>query len=74
MKGTIIYSPREVRYEDRHVPKIIEPTRVILKLSATCMCGSDLWTYGGIEEITCPTPMDHEYVGIIEFGVDSTLE
>jgi threonine dehydrogenase-like Zn-dependent dehydrogenase len=35
-------------------------------LSAACVCGSDLWPYRGIEKVTGPTPMGHEYVGIVE--------
>jgi threonine dehydrogenase-like Zn-dependent dehydrogenase len=47
-------------------PTIIEPTDAIIRMLATCVCGSDLWPYGGIEPITDPTPMGHEYVGIVE--------
>jgi threonine dehydrogenase-like Zn-dependent dehydrogenase len=45
---------------------IIEPTDAILRLSATCICGSDLWPYRGIDTSTGPQPMGHEYVGIVE--------
>ena len=30
------------------------------------MCGSDLWPYRGINPVTQPTPMGHEYCGIVE--------
>ena len=43
MKGAVIFGPRDVRYVDRADPVIREPTDVILRLSATCVCGSDLW-------------------------------
>ncbi|HEX5972002.1 MAG TPA: zinc-dependent alcohol dehydrogenase family protein [Gemmatimonadaceae bacterium] len=66
MKGAILYGPRDVRYVARDDPKIIEPTDVILRLSATCVCGSDLWPYRGLQPIKGPSPMGHEYVGIIE--------
>jgi threonine dehydrogenase-like Zn-dependent dehydrogenase len=66
MKGVIMYGPGDVRVEQRADPTIIEPTDAILRLSATCVCGSDLWPYRGIEPITRPTPMGHEYVGIVE--------
>ncbi len=66
MKGTVIYGPRDVRFEEREDPKIIKPTDAIIKMSATCVCGSDLWTYRGINEIAHPTPMGHEYCGIVE--------
>jgi len=66
MKGTMIYGPRDVRFEERPDPKIIEPTDAILKVSAACVCGSDLWPYRGIAQINGPAPMGHEYVGIVE--------
>jgi threonine dehydrogenase-like Zn-dependent dehydrogenase len=45
MLGTVLYGPRDIRFEDRPDPKIIQPTDAILRLSATCICGSDLWPY-----------------------------
>ncbi len=66
MRGAVLYAPGEVRVEDRDDPKIIEPTDAILRLSATCVCGSDLWPYRGVEAVAGPSPMGHEYVGIVE--------
>src|SRR5689334_21526640 len=66
MKGAVLYGARDVRYVEREDPRIMEPTDVILHLSASCVCGSDLWPYRGISEIKGPTPMGHEYCGIVE--------
>jgi len=66
MKGTVLYGPGDIRFEDREDPKIVEPTDAILRLSATCVCGSDLWPYRGLQPIDGPTPMGHEYCGIVE--------
>ena len=66
MKGTILYGPRDVRFEKRDDPKIVKPTDAIIKISAACVCGSDLWPYRGIQETTEPTPIGHEYCGIVE--------
>src|SRR6266508_1082661 len=66
MRGAVIYGPRDVRLEERDAPTIIEPTDAIIRLSATCICGSDLWPYRGIEPVQGPAPMGHEYVGIVE--------
>jgi threonine dehydrogenase-like Zn-dependent dehydrogenase len=44
----------------------MEPTDVIVRLSATCICGSDLWPYRGISATAAPTPIGHEYCGIVE--------
>jgi threonine dehydrogenase-like Zn-dependent dehydrogenase len=66
MQGTMLYGARDIRFEDRPEPTIIKPTDAILRLSATCICGSDLWPYRGIAEVAQPTPMGHEYCGIVE--------
>ena len=66
MKGTVLYGPRDVRYEEIADPAILKPTDAILRLSATCICGSDLWPYRGAQPTEQPTPMGHEYVGVVE--------
>jgi threonine dehydrogenase-like Zn-dependent dehydrogenase len=66
MKGTILYGPRDVRFEERDAPTIIKPSDAIIRISATCVCGSDLWPYRGISPVAEPTPMGHEYCGIVE--------
>jgi threonine dehydrogenase-like Zn-dependent dehydrogenase len=66
MRGVILHAPGDVRVEERADPRIEEPTDAIIRLSATCVCGSDLWPYRGIEAVSGPAPMGHEYVGIVE--------
>src|SRR5712691_2290401 len=66
MRGAILHGPRDVRFEERETPKIIKPTDAIIRISATCVCGSDLWPYRGIQPVAEPMPMGHEYCGIIE--------
>ena len=66
MQGTMLYGPRDIRFEDRPEPKITKPTDAIIRLSATCVCGSDLWPYRGIQKIEQPMAMGHEYCGIVE--------
>ncbi|PZA06780.1 MULTISPECIES: zinc-dependent alcohol dehydrogenase family protein [unclassified Meiothermus] len=66
MRATVMYGPRDVRSEERPDPQILEPTDAIIRLPATCICGSDLWPYRGFDRLTQPTPMGHEYVGIVE--------
>jgi threonine dehydrogenase-like Zn-dependent dehydrogenase len=56
MRGTMLYGPRDVRFEERPDPQIIEPTDAIIRISAACVCGSDLWPYRGVAPITQPTP------------------
>jgi threonine dehydrogenase-like Zn-dependent dehydrogenase len=66
MQGAVLYGPRDVRFEEREIPKITKPTDAVIRLSATCICGSDLWPYRGIQTVAQPTPMGHEYCGIVE--------
>ena len=66
MRATVMYGAGDVRVEKVPDPKIVEPTDAIIRLTATCVCGSDLWPYRGIEPIAQPTRMGHEYVGVVE--------
>ncbi|MCO5995863.1 zinc-dependent alcohol dehydrogenase family protein [Actinoallomurus rhizosphaericola] len=66
MRGTIIHGPRDIRFEERADPVIVDPTDAIVRTVATCVCGSDLWRYRGVQEVPQPTPIGHEYVGVVE--------
>ena len=66
MRGAVLHGPRDVRFEDRADPAIVEPTDAVIRLSATCVCGSDLWPYRGMNPVAEPSPMGHEYCGIVE--------
>ncbi|WP_420174998.1 zinc-dependent alcohol dehydrogenase family protein [Luteococcus sp. OSA5] len=66
MHGAVIHGERDVRYEERTDPVIQEPTDAIVRTVAACVCGSDLWRYRGINVVEAPTPIGHEYVGVVE--------
>lgn len=66
MHGAVIYGKGDVRFEERTDPTIKEPTDAVIRTVATCVCGSDLWRYRGIAEVKEPTPIGHEYVGVVE--------
>jgi threonine dehydrogenase-like Zn-dependent dehydrogenase len=66
MRGAVLHAPGDIRVEQRPDPKIEESSDAVIRLSATCVCGSDLWPYRGIEEVDEPRPMGHEYVGVVE--------
>ncbi|WEO77133.1 zinc-dependent alcohol dehydrogenase family protein [Cryobacterium sp. SO2] len=65
MRGVIMYAPGDVRVEERQSPTIIKPTDAIIRLTASCICGSDLWPYRGVEPVD-HSAMGHEYVGVVE--------
>jgi threonine dehydrogenase-like Zn-dependent dehydrogenase len=66
MQGTVLYGPRDIRFEEQADPKILAASDAIIRLSVTCVCGSDLWPYRGIQKVEQPMPMGHEYCGIVE--------
>src|SRR5579871_967483 len=66
MRGAVLYAPGDVRVEQRADPTISKPTDAVIRLAATCVCGSDLWPYRGIEPVRGPAPMGHEYAGVVE--------
>jgi threonine dehydrogenase-like Zn-dependent dehydrogenase len=66
MRGAVLYGPGDVRYDERPEPAIVEKTDAIIRMSVTCICGSDLWPYRGLNPSNGPAPMGHEYCGIVE--------
>ncbi|MFE7198093.1 zinc-dependent alcohol dehydrogenase family protein [Microbacterium oxydans] len=75
MRGVVMHAPGDVRVEDREKPTITRPTDAVIRIAATCICGSDLWPYRGANPVD-HDPMGHEYVGVVEaIGDDvQTLE
>ena len=61
-----MYGAGDVRVEDRPDPRIEQPTDAVIRLAATCVCGSDLWAYRGTDKLDGPAPTGHEYAGVIE--------
>lgn len=73
MLATVLHGPGDVRFEHVEEPKILLPTDAIIKLSASCICGSDLWPYRGLQSMDGPAHMGHEYCGIVvDVGSDVT--
>jgi threonine dehydrogenase-like Zn-dependent dehydrogenase len=66
MKGTFLYGPGDIRFEETGDPRIVEPTDAVIRIAATCVCGSDLWPYRGLQPVESPAPMGHEYCGYVE--------
>jgi threonine dehydrogenase-like Zn-dependent dehydrogenase len=71
MRGTVRYAPRDVRVKDRPDPKIEKPTDAVIRLAATCICGSDLWRYRGIEDVDGPARVKDLTGGL---GAHSVIE
>ncbi len=65
MRGVIMHGPGDVRVEERDDPTVVDPTDAVIRLAATCICGSDLWPYRGADPVD-HAAMGHEYVGVVE--------
>ena len=66
MRVTTIHGPGDIRLEQRPAPAIDAPTDAIVRVVASCVCGSDLWPYRGENEINPGDPIGHEIVGVVE--------
>jgi threonine dehydrogenase-like Zn-dependent dehydrogenase len=66
VKATTIHAPFDVRLAEVDTPTILAPTDAIVRITAACICGSDLWPYRGANDITAGSPIGHEVVGIVE--------
>ena len=66
MFGAVIHAPGDVRYEERPDPTLVDETDAVVRTVAACVCGSDLWRYRGISAVPKPTPIGHEFTGIVE--------
>jgi threonine dehydrogenase-like Zn-dependent dehydrogenase len=66
MRATTIHAPRDIRLSDVPDPTITAPTDAVVKVVAGCICGSDLWSYRGENEVTAGNTIGHECVGVVE--------
>jgi hypothetical protein len=66
MRATVIHGTRDIRLENVDDPRIQRPTDAVVRVVAACVCGSDLWPYRGVRQITRPRRIGHEFVGVVE--------
>lgn len=66
MRATVLHAPRDIRLDDVPTPRILEDTDAIVRVVASCICGSDLWPYRGVKQLDEPLRIGHEFVGIVE--------
>ena len=66
MRAVVLHAAGDVRVEHVERPTVVEPTDAVIRVTATCICGSDLWPYRGLEAVPRPARMGHEYVGVVE--------
>ncbi|GAA1497900.1 zinc-dependent alcohol dehydrogenase family protein [Paeniglutamicibacter kerguelensis] len=65
MRATLIHGPRDIRVEDCPDPELLADTDALVKVTAACVCGSDLWPYRGVNQIPKPRRIGHEFIGVV---------
>ncbi|MEU6106175.1 zinc-binding dehydrogenase [Streptomyces flaveolus] len=66
MRATLMYGAGDVRVENVPDPVIKHPTDALVRITASCVCGSDLWPYASMKPEDGPARMGHEFIGIVE--------
>ena len=66
MKAAVIHGPGKISYDTVEDPKIRNERDIILKVTATAICGSDLHIYSGGIPQPRPMVLGHEFMGIVE--------
>ncbi|WP_326634864.1 alcohol dehydrogenase catalytic domain-containing protein [Nonomuraea fuscirosea] len=66
MRATLMYGAGDVRVEQVPDPVIKRPTDALVRITASCVCGSDLWPYTSMKPADGPALMGHEFIGVVE--------
>lgn len=66
MRATLMYGPGDVRVENVPDSRIKSPTDALVRVTASCICGSDLHPYHSMSPSNGPARMGHELIGIVE--------
>jgi threonine dehydrogenase-like Zn-dependent dehydrogenase len=66
MRATMLYGAGDVRIEEVPDPRLVHPTDAVVRITAACICGSDLWPYDTKPADGTPTRMGHEFIGVVE--------
>ncbi|MDP5315563.1 zinc-binding dehydrogenase [Streptomyces poriferorum] len=66
MRATLMYGAGDVRVENVPDPVIKHPTDALVRITASCVCGSDLHPYGSMKPEDGPARMGHEFIGVVE--------
>jgi threonine dehydrogenase-like Zn-dependent dehydrogenase len=66
MRATLMYGAGDVRVEDVPDSVVKLPADALVRVTASCICGSDLWPYNSMAPTERPARMGHEFIGIVE--------
>jgi len=66
MRATLIYGAGDVRVEQVPDPVLKQPTGALVRVTAACICGSDLHPYHSMSPADGPARIGHEFIGVVE--------
>jgi len=66
MRATLLHGAGDVRVEDVPDPVLAGPSDALVRVTAACICGTDLWPYAAMPAGSGPARMGHEFIGIVE--------
>jgi threonine dehydrogenase-like Zn-dependent dehydrogenase len=71
MRALLFNDAYSVSLEDVPDPEIVDSTDAVVRVVATCVCGSDLWYYRGETDRKPGSRIGHEFIGVVEaIGTD----
>ncbi|OYO20962.1 IMP dehydrogenase [Enemella dayhoffiae] len=65
MRATLLNGPGDISVAEVEDPRIVEPTDAVVRLSLSCVCGSDLHNYRGRRQFKAPQRIGHEFCGVV---------
>jgi S-(hydroxymethyl)glutathione dehydrogenase / alcohol dehydrogenase len=75
MKALVYHGPRDVRIDDKSKPSIKDSEDIILKVTNTAICGSDLHLFhGNVTGMKPGQTLGHEFIGVVEKAGDRVEE
>lgn len=66
MRATTLHGLKDIRFTEVPDPALQAPTDALVRVAASCICGSDLWNYRGENRIKPAMTIGHECLGIVE--------
>lgn len=66
MRATFMHKAGDVRVQDAPDPVIEQPTEAVVRITRSCVCGSDLHPYHSLSAADGPAAMGHEFIGVVE--------
>ncbi|CAH0018068.1 unnamed protein product [Clonostachys rhizophaga] len=65
MKAVVFDGPYKVSIQDRPIPQLLDDNDIIVKVSASALCGSELHVYRGHQPSATGFIMGHEFTGTV---------